>query len=445
MCHMRVNDNYRVWHDCCHLDDALMAPSNTIHFDGYHQGNSTLTDYNSLEHVPGLNQGGWHDAGDYDLRVESQIGTIWNLALMIEEFGLDYDATTIDNKNRIVEIHQPDGKSDLIQQIEHGLASVLGGYRSMGRLYRGIICSDKRQYVMLGDASDMTDNLVYSDKLKYAEKTGSTSSLKDDRWVFTENNPRHELLAVAGLAAASTTLDNQTPKLAEESLQTAKNLYETTDTINGFDVFKVLALSELYLTTKNDEYLKRIVELQDAIIENIQYCGWSVGRIISAVNDEDFKKNVANAVAVYQNNLIEEQEADSPYGVPYKPRIWGAGWNIQRFGVHQYFFCKAWPDLCSSSLYVNALNFILGVHPGENTSSFVSGVGSKSVTTAYGANRADWSYIPGGVVSGTALIRPDLPELKKWPYFWQQTEYVMGGGSTNFMFLVLAVEKLYNE
>jgi hypothetical protein len=26
MCHMRVNDRYRVWHDVCHLDDARMAP-----------------------------------------------------------------------------------------------------------------------------------------------------------------------------------------------------------------------------------------------------------------------------------------------------------------------------------------------------------------------------------------------------------------------------------
>jgi hypothetical protein len=38
-----------------------------------------------------------------------------------------------------------------------------------------------------------------------------------------------------------------------------------------------------------------------------------------------------------------------------------------------------------------------------------------------------------------------LPELKKWPYFWQQTEYVMGGGSTDFMFLVLAVQKHFEK
>ena len=129
--------------------------------------------------------------------------------------------------------------------------------------------------------------------------------------------------------------------------------------------------------------------------------------------------------------------------MPYEPNIWGAGWTIQRFGVEQYFFYKGWPEICTPDFFVNALNFVLGVHPGINTSSFASGVGAQSVTVAYGVNRADWSFIPGGVASGTALIRPDLPELKTWPFFWQQTEYVMGGGSTNYMFLVLAAEHLY--
>jgi hypothetical protein len=40
------------------------------------------------------------------------------------------------------------------------------------------------------------------------------------------------------------------------------------------------------------------------------------------------------------------------------------------------------------------------------------------------------------------LIRPDFPELLDWPYLWQQQEYVIGGGATNFMFLVLAADQL---
>jgi hypothetical protein len=72
MCHMRVNEKYRVWHDACHMDDALMAPTGN-HIDGYAQ-QPGISSYQALEQVPNVNVGGWHDAGDYDLRVESQAG-----------------------------------------------------------------------------------------------------------------------------------------------------------------------------------------------------------------------------------------------------------------------------------------------------------------------------------------------------------------------------------
>src|SRR5690606_19740602 len=94
MCHVRVNERYRVWHDFCHLDDARMAPVDLNHFDGYVQGPSTLTKFKPGDHVPGLNAGGWHDAGDFDLRVESQATTIHMLSLMYERFKTDYDNTT---------------------------------------------------------------------------------------------------------------------------------------------------------------------------------------------------------------------------------------------------------------------------------------------------------------------------------------------------------------
>ena len=113
-----------------------------------------------------------------------------------------------------------------------------------------------------------------------------------------------------------------------------------------------------------------------------------------------------------------------------------------RDGIPVFFIGN---EIFPPNYMLHALNFVLGVHPGSNTSSFASGVGAKSLTVAYGNNRDEWSYIPGGVGSGTALIRPDYPELLEWPYLWQQTEYVLGGGSSNYMFLVLAANKLLNK
>ncbi|WP_303827881.1 glycoside hydrolase family 9 protein [Asticcacaulis taihuensis] len=437
MCHMLVKEKYRTWHGLDHEDDVRMAPINFNHFDGYLQGGSTLTKYQPGEHVPGLNAGGWHDAGDYDLRVESQMGTVWLLAKMVEEFGLNYDATTIDEAKKVTEIHQPDGQNDALQQIEHGLLSVLGGYKALGRTYRGIIEPTLEQYTLLGDISTQTDNLDYDPALKPGERTARTSSIPDDRYVFTEDNPNRELNTAAQLATAARVLTPTNPKMAADALAAARDLYDKAyDRATDLQA-KVFVLSELAQTTHDSAVLKRLIGLKPEIVAHIGQTGAMLASAMPLIRDKAFSRDVGEAVKTWQARLTDEA-TKTPYGVPYVPYIWGAGWDIQKFGVDQYFIRKAWPQYTPDTLQMEALNFVLGVHPGENTESFASGVGAKSATTAYGANRADWSYIPGGVISGTALIRPDLPELKKWPYFWQQTEYVMGGGETNYMFLVLA-------
>ncbi|RAK58216.1 glycoside hydrolase family 9 protein [Phenylobacterium deserti] len=440
MCHMVVREKYRIWHGLDHLDDARMAPTDLNHFDGYLQGASTLTKYKPGDRVPGLDAGGWHDAGDYDMRVESQIGTIWLLSKMVTEFGLNYDATAVDQKNKTVDIRVADGKDDARQQIEHGLLSVLGGYRAMGRLYRGIIEPHLSQYVLLGDVVNQTDNLPYDPKAKPDLLRGHNYGVDDDRWVFTEDNPDRELDAAAGLAAASVALRDYDAKLAAESLAAARDIYAKAKDRPKKPTDRIAALTELVLATGEGAYMSELIALKPTVIADIENSGWAVGQVINRVPDESFRRDVTAVVATYQAKL-REQSKENPYGVPYKPDIWGAGWTIQEFGVKQWFFHKGWPQLTPEDYHLNALNFVLGVHPGQNNASFASGVGSKSATTAYGTNRADWSYIPGGVISGTALIRPDLPELKVWPYFWQQTEYVLGGGETNYMFLAIAAQQ----
>jgi hypothetical protein len=445
MCHMRVNEKYRVWHGLCHMDDARMAPVNHDHFDGYIQGDSTYTKFEPGDHVPGLNIGGWHDAGDYDLRVESQSGEMYILTEAYEAFNIKYDETTIDENRHIVEIHQPDGKPDVLQQIEHGALSVVGGYKNLGRLYRGIIESTKRQYVLLGDGSTMTDGLIYDGKLKAGERTVSHSSETDDRWVFTEKNPSRELTTAAHLAAAARVLKGFNDDLSLQCLYVAKDIfshnYQQTEAITNS---RIHAATELFLTTGEESYKKYLLENESAITKGIRNLAWLIGRALPAINNPGFTASVKNSARSFSEEIIK-QSAETPFGVPYRPNIWGAGWDIQSFGVRQYYLHAAFPDLFSSSPVFNALNFILGVHPGENTASFASGVGARSTIVAYGVNRADWSYIPGGVSSGTALIRPDFPELLDWPYLWQQQEYVMGGGATNFMFLVLAADKLLGK
>ncbi len=440
MCHMLVRDRYKVWHGLCHMDDARMAPLNHIHFDGYSQGNSTLTSFRPGDHVPGLNVGGWHDAGDYDLRVESQSETVYELALAYELFGVAYDQTSINEETRVAELHKPDGKPDILEQVEHGALAIVGSYESMGRLYRGMISPTLRQYVHLGDASTMSDNLVYED--------GKVDPIlhrplpNDDRWVFTEQNPRRELGVAQSLAAASRVLKDFRPALAERCLRVAEALWHANSAARPAE--RLNAAAELYLTTSGREEETFLRENENLIAKNVVRCSEVLGRLVKKLDDAAFTARVQDSVRVLWLRIAEFQE-QNPYGVPYRPYIWGAGWEIQSFGASQLLLHLGFPKVFPVDGAFNALNFVLGCHPGENTSSFVSGVGARSLTVAYGANRDDWSYIPGGIASGTALIRPDLPELKVWPYFWQQTEYVMGGGTTDFLLLAIAADRLLNR
>ena len=430
MCHMRVTEKYRVWHDACHMDDAQMAPVGN-HIDGYVQ-QAGLSKYQPNTVVPGVNVGGWHDAGDFDLRVESQAGESYILALAYEAFRPEIDVTAIDQQKHVTEIHEPDGKNDVLQQVENGALTVVNSYLALGRLYRGIICNNLRQYVLLGDAAAMTDGILGN---------------SDDRWIFTENNPSRELTTAANLAASARVLKGFNDTLSVHCLNIATEIFKNTDVNERLISNKLQAATELYLTTGDVIYLNYLLDNQDALIQRINRTAWFTARVakqIETMKDKKARKFTTAYKAALQGykETLDKQAAATPYGVPYSPSIWGAGWDIQRFGYEYYFLTSAYPELFPQGTVFHALDFILGRHPGSNQASFASGVGSQSATVAYGLNRADWSYIPGGVVSGTALIRPDFPELLTWPFLWQQTEYVLGGGSSHYMFLALAAQQL---
>lgn len=306
--------------------------------------------------------------------------------------------------------------------------SVVSAYRALGRLYRGIIESDLRQYVLLGDSAAITDGIKGN---------------ADDRWVFTENNPPRELTTAAHLSAASRALKGFNDTLSIQALQAACEIFRVTDGTGRAREAKIHAAVELFLSTGEQEYKDFLLSEVEFIVGAIDKVGWFIARAEKAMNDVGFTKKIREALPALKEQFTK-QSAETPYGIPYRPYIWGAGWGIQALGFEYYFLYKAYPDIFDSEMIFNVLNFILGCHPGSNTMSFASGVGVKSATVGYGLNRADWSYIPGGVISGTALIRPDFPELLEFPYLWQQVEYVLGGGSSHFMFLALAAQQIAN-
>jgi hypothetical protein len=214
MCHVAVREGTRTWHGACHLDDALQAPSGRRHIDSYVQGDLELK-YKDYERIPGLDYGGWHDAGDLDLPGGSVASTTTALALAQEEFHPQVDDYTYRRAERLVLLHVPDGRSDLLQQIEFGAESLLVSFRAGGYVFAGIIENSGRQYSHLGDPVNTTDN----------KPCAAARADCDDRWAFTNRNTGLQYQAAQTLAIASRVLKDFNPAIASESLDTAQKLW----------------------------------------------------------------------------------------------------------------------------------------------------------------------------------------------------------------------------
>jgi len=452
MCHVKVKDRQQIWHGACHLDDALQAPLDIVHIDGYKQYPAKETNYQVQTPVPYLNVGGWHDAGDDDLAAGSQAGTTHSLVLAYELTKDQNDQTSVNFEDRYVEMYKPDGIPDFLQQIKQGALNLLSGYRAAGHSFHGIIANREGRNITY-DWASQTDQLFYDSKLGQRQKTMTHSGINDDRWVFTNRDTGLEYKVAAALAAGSRALKGYDDKLAQECLQTAKKVWEYEQTHEpaltpaeyvprNTKVQEIIATAELLYTTGEEKYSAHIKSLLPEIEKSIQSSAWCVARISEYLKDEAFNSGFKAALQTYKAK-IDSTLAATPFGIPWRPAIWGVGWSIQNFAMEYYYLVENYPDMFDREPVLRVVNYVLGCHPGSNT-SLVSGVGAHSITVAFGVNRTQEYYIPGGMVSGTALIRPDFPELKETtPYLWQQSEYVMPGAAS-YIFCVLAADKLLN-
>jgi hypothetical protein len=453
MDHMFVREAYRIWHGASFLDDALQAPVNTRHFDGYWMDSTTHTKYKSLEHIPGLNVGGWYDAGDFDIETAHHCTAILSFVDAWEQFGLQRDETFIDQKTRYVDIHRPDGKPDILQQIEHGTLQLVAQHKNVGFAVRGINFPNLYQYHHLGDALTETDNLLYNPKLKPYETDGLTSGTLDDRWVFTPRIPPLNYSSIAAMASASRALKEYNKQLSEEALATAINAWEKEhkearprDTMRMpwfFSNAECIAALQLFITTKDEQYSKRFNELLWPQLDSALV--WNISTAAQAVPymPREYKSRLEKYVLKYKDEL-EKLNQQNPYGVLIGTRGWAGNYELVGWSITNYYLNKFYPNLIGREYVYRGLNYIFGCHPYSNI-SFVAGVGTHSKKRTYGSNRADFSFIAGGVVPGVLLLKPDFLENKEdWPFLWGENECVIDI-CADYIFLANAANDLLKK
>ncbi len=470
MDHMEVNEAYKVWHGVPYLDDCLQAPINHQHFDGYRQGPTTDTKYKPLERIPNMAVGGWFDAGDFDIQTDSHNMVISSFVDAWEQFKVDRDETYIDQKTRYVDIHRPDGKPDILQQIEHGTLNLVAQCENIGHPVRGIVVPNLHQYHHLGDAADITDNLPYNPNLKPYESDGKSSGTMDDRWAFTNRQPFLDFQTAAALAEASRALKGFNDDLANRSLASAKRLLDeatelTKKPANGYDPMAMMfgrgsdidVVLQLYITTKDKKYADRFLEEIWKMLEQprnsrradfgqVFFAGRGISTALKAVPyfDDAYKVKLKDYIINYKKS-IDEMDNKNPYGMPISGGGWGGSGQIVNWAIANYYAYKAFPDIIGKEYVLRGLDYVFGCHPYSNV-SFVEAVGTHTKKVAYGNNRADFSIIAGGIVPGVMLLKPDFLENKDdWPFLWGENEVTIGG-SAEYIFLAnAALDIIKNE
>lgn len=461
MDHMTVNEGYRVWHGTPYEDDAIQAPLNHRHFDGYSMGDTTDTRFKPYERIPGLNVGGWYDAGDFDIQTGSHNTVVMDLAQIYETFAPDRDMTYVDQKTKYTDLHRPDGKNDMLQQVEHGVLALVAQIENIGYPVRGIIVGNLHQYHHLGDAAAITDNLPYNPKLKPYESDGLSSGTLDDRWVFTGRSSNMDYGTATSLAAASRVLVNHNPDLARRALNCAvklwdENVNKPAETVSlrgsfGFGNGNMSAALQLYITTKDKKYRTAFEDALWKLLEapaintnmpgNIPIAnGISYAFAAYPYMDADFHKKLKPFIVNYKLES-DTVTAKTPYGVPMGGRSWAGNGPIMSWAINNYFVNKYYPDIMDEEYVYRGLNYLFGCHPYSNL-SFVATVGAKSKKMTYGSNRADFTFIAGGVVPGLLFLQPDFYENKDdWPFIWGQNEAIITT-ATPYIFLGNAAEEL---
>ncbi|HWA00489.1 MAG TPA: glycoside hydrolase family 9 protein [Caulobacterales bacterium] len=451
MDHVLVSEAYRVWHGDSHRDDARQAPINHEHIDLWAQGPTTDNRFRPGEHIPGINVGGWYDAGDFDLPTTTQFSVVHTLARVREQYHVERDETAIDERLRHVEIHQPDGKPDVLQQVEHGMLWLLATQRAFGYAINGVTEPYVWQYHHLGDAVTKTDGLVYDPRLRFDQVRGNFSGVDDDRWAFTNHSTSQNYGSAAAFAAAARVLKGYNDAMANEALAAAQRIWTeeharppstfqhgNTTGGNPLDA-EFSAAVELLATTHDQKYADRIEAMWPQVHERFMFNARTVARAIPLMPPA-YKARAEADVRALAAQLTQMTSAN-PFGMLITEGGWAGDSAVVQIALTQHDLHQQFPDLIGDDMVFRSLAYLYGTHPGSNV-SFVSGVGSVSKEVAYGNNRADFSFIAGGVVPGELILKPDFPENREdWPFFWGQNEYVVALGAS-YIELVQAANEI---
>ena len=426
MNHMYVTEGYRTWHGEPFKEGYLQAPESD-HFDLHRQGAQTDTKYKPYELIPGLNVGGFFDAGDFDIETGSNINVVQNFIRTWELFHPQRDETFVSQEQRYVELHRPDGTPDVLQFIEHGVLNLVTQAEQIGHMASTLSNSVLDNYHHLGDAASITDGLHYDPSLKPYEVSadGKRSGTPDDMWAFTTRNPSLDLQAAGVFTSAARVLRGYNDALAERAQKQADRLSKEARELMAQRRRPRDRQAEAdndWLTGTGDGNYRNVARNLQTMLDSIP------------MKDEAYKQKLRPAVQQYVE-YIHSFDKENPYGVPIGLGNWAGVNAVLNFGITVNYAHIYYPDIVSKDEVYRVANWLYGCHPYHNY-SFVAVVGAtRPKQVFYGNNRADFAAIPGNVAPGLLFRKPDhFENYDDWPFLWGQNEGTIAGNTQYVIF-----------
>ena len=426
MNHMYVNEGYRTWHGEPFKEGYLQAPESD-HFDLHRQGAQTETKYKPYELIPGLNVGGFFDAGDFDIETSSNINVVQNFIRTWELFHPQRDETFVSQEQRYVDLHRPDGVPDILQFIEHGVLNLVAQAEQIGHMASTLSNSILDNYHHLGDAASITDGRHYDPSLKPYEVSadGKRSGTPDDMWAFTTRNPRLDLQAAGVFTSAARVLKGYNDDLAARALKQAERLRKESEQQQTRRRVRRNAQADAdndWLTGTGDGNYRNVARNIQTMLDSIP------------MKDEAYRQKLRPAVERF-NEYIHSFDTQNPYGVPIGLGNWAGVNAVLNFGITVNYAHIYFPDIVSKDEIYRVSNWLYGCHPYHNY-SFVAVVGAaRPKQVFYGNNRADFSFIPGNVAPGLLFRQPDhFENFDDWPFLWGQNEGTIAGNTQYIIF-----------
>lgn len=381
-------------HAMCHDNDGFYARD-----DDFNKGDT--------QHY---SAGGWHDAGDYGKYIAPAAVAVSRLLSLYLMDAARYpdDALHIPESGNDV--------SDLLDEVKVELDWMLTMQRTDGGVYRKL--SGSKWPPGVAPEDDTQKRWIYgvsnAETGKFIATMAIAARAYQDAFSFEAN--KYKEAAEKSWRWLAVQADNDVDWQKSDDSGSGKYMYSLTDydaSLLTDEDDRVAAAIELYLATREEEYLDYIL----AFVGKIEYTfyGWkdvsalSFWHLLENAEDEPrlegLRQEIRQAILQRADRLMSDAVDGCMFGLANQRFVWGSNKRSAEEGITLLHAWRYTGDARYRDAALKQIDYLFGHNP--HGISFVSAVGEHSTTPMHIFGNAIKAKIPGLLVGGPNVLAQD--------------------------------------